>query len=147
MCFAEAGLDSNAAAAAAAVHLVTSPCRDIAVIGCCIDIHACVEADIDREAQMQLLFAELKRIEGQQHQLQTAVTQNRVLVVHPPKGFHANSVEDEYAEEKEVKPDPDRFIPSGDSAGSSCAPVAPCGVLAHMMNQKALLVQLMTSLM
>lgn len=63
---------------------------------------------------MQLLFAELKRIEGQQQQLKSAVAQNRVLVVHPPKGFHAESVEDEYAEEQEVKPDPDRFIPSGD---------------------------------
>lgn len=68
---------------------------------------------MDSEAQMQLLFAELKRIEGQQQQLKSAVAQNRVLVVHPPKGFHAESVEDEYAEEKEVKPDPDRFIPSG----------------------------------
>ena len=62
---------------------------------------------------MQLLFAELKRIEGQQQQLKSAVAQNRVLVVHPPKGFNAESVDDEYAEEKEVKPDPDRFIPSG----------------------------------
>ena len=68
---------------------------------------------MDSEAQMQLLFAELKRIEGQQQQLKSAVAQNRVLVVHPPKGFRAESVEDEYAEEKEVKPDPDRFIPSG----------------------------------
>lgn len=63
---------------------------------------------------MDLLVAELKRIQGQQEQLRAAVAQNRVLVVHPPKGFHADSVEDEYAEEKEVKPDPDRFIPSGD---------------------------------
>lgn len=69
---------------------------------------------MDSEAQMQLLFAELKRIEGQQEQLKSAVAQNRVLVVHPPRGFHADSLEDEYAEEKEVKPDPDRFIPSGE---------------------------------
>lgn len=119
MHLAEPGLDSSAAAAPMDSHLVTSPCCDIAVIGCCIDVHACAEADTDSQAQMQLLFAELKRIEGQQHQLQTAVAQNRVLVVHPPKGFHADSVEAEYAEEKEVKPDPDRFIPSGDPAGCS----------------------------
>ena len=71
------------------------------------------EGSGDAEAQMQLLFAELKRIEGQQQQLKTAVAQNRVLVVHPPKGFSGPSVEDEYAEEEEVKPDPDKFIPSG----------------------------------
>lgn len=131
-----------------AVHgPVTSACYDIAVIGCCIHywllhsyIHAFAEGDIDSEAQMQLLRAELKRIEGQQQQLQTAVAQNRVLVVHPPKGFHADSVEDEYAEEKEVKPNPDRFIPSGDSAGClkiNCSETT--GSLAHMMmNQQAL---------
>ena len=79
----------------------------------CIDVHARAEIGRDSEAQMQLLFAELKRIEGQQQQLKSAVAQNRVLVVHPPKGFHGESVDDEYAEEKEVKPDPDRFIPSG----------------------------------
>ena len=73
----------------------------------------CAEANLDTESQMQLLFAELKRIEGQQQQLKTAVAQNRVLVVHPPKGFEGESEEDEYAEEKVVKPDPDRFVPSG----------------------------------
>lgn len=75
---------------------------------CCI-----AEVGMDSESQMQLLFAELKRIEGQQHQLKTAVAQNRVLIVHPPKGFNTESMEDEYAEEKVVKPDPDKFIPSG----------------------------------
>ncbi len=64
---------------------------------------------------MQLLFAELKRIEGQQQQLKNAVAQNKVLVVHPPKGFAGPSVEDEYAEEEEAQPNPDRFIPSGQS--------------------------------
>ena len=62
---------------------------------------------------MHLLFAELKRIEGQQQQLKAAVAQNKVLVVHPPKGFNAASIEEEYAEEQVAKPDPDRFIPSG----------------------------------
>lgn len=119
-------------------HLVISPCCDIALIGCCIDTHAFAEADIDSEAQMQLLFAELKRIEGQQQQLQTAVTQNRVLVVHPPKGFHADSVEAEYAEEKEVKPDPDRFIPSGDSQVLRIKPSGTTGSLADMMNQESI---------
>ena len=92
---------------------------------------------MDSEAQMQLLFAELKRIEGQQQQLKSAVAQNRVLVVHPPKGFHAESAEDEYAEEKEVIPDPDRFIPSGVNASRSSGQTAlksqglPCMSLAH----------------
>lgn len=67
----------------------------------------------DDRAQMQLLFAELKRIEGQQQQLKTAVAQNKQLVVLPPAGFHAQEEEDEYAEEVVVKPDPDRFVPSG----------------------------------
>lgn len=80
----------------------------------CVQPHA--EAAAESEVQMQLLFAELKRIEGQQQQLKTAVAQNRVLIVHPPKGFEAQSVEDEYAEEQEVKPDPDKFIPSGEHA-------------------------------
>ena len=62
---------------------------------------------------MQLLFAELKRIEGQQQQLKTAVAQNKQLVVLPPAGFHAQQQEDEYAEEVVAKPDPDRFVPSG----------------------------------
>lgn len=62
---------------------------------------------------MQLLFAELKRIEGQQQMLKSAVAQNKMLVVLPPCGFNAESVEDEYAEEVVVKPDPDRFVPSG----------------------------------
>ena len=75
-----------------------------------------VGSDGDSEGQMQLLFAELKRIDRQQQQLKTAVAQNKVLVVHPPKGFDAASVEDEYAEEEEVKPNPDRFIPSGGCA-------------------------------
>jgi hypothetical protein len=73
------------------------------------------ESSADTEAQMQLLFAELKRIEGQQQQLKTAVAQNKVLVVHPPKGFAGPSVEDEYAEEEEAQLNPDRFIPSGQS--------------------------------
>ena len=64
---------------------------------------------------MQLLFAELKRIEGQQQQLKTAVAQNKVLVVHPPKGFAGPSVDNEYAEEEEAPRNPDRFIPSGPS--------------------------------
>ena len=71
---------------------------------------AASEAD---RAQMQLLFAELKRIEGQQQMLKSAVAQNKMLVVLPPVGFNAESVEDEYAEEVVVKPDPDRFVPSG----------------------------------
>ena len=62
---------------------------------------------------MQLLFAELKRIEGQQQMLKSAVAQNKMLVVLPPTGFNAENVEDEYAEEIVVKPDPDRFVPSG----------------------------------
>ena len=62
---------------------------------------------------MQLLFAELQRIEGQQQQLKAAVAQHKVLVVHPPKSFHGAGVQDEYAEEAEAKPDPDRFVPSG----------------------------------
>ena len=66
-------------------------------------------------AEMQLLYAELKRLEGQQHQIKRAIAQNRALVVHPPKGFSGPSVEAEYAEEVEVKPDPDRFVPSGAS--------------------------------
>ncbi|DBB00990.1 TPA: hypothetical protein ACH3X1_000896 [Trebouxia sp. C0004] len=70
---------------------------------------------------MQLLFAELKRIEGQQQQLKTAVAQNKVLVVHPPKGFAGPSVEDEYAEEEEAQPNPDRFIPSGGLTGFNVA--------------------------
>ena len=91
--------------------------------------HSCCIAEIgmDSESQMQLLFAELKRIEGQQHQLKTAVAQNRVLVVHPPKGFDTQSVEDEYAEEKVIKPDPDRFIPSGMHAGDEICH-CPCFV-------------------
>ncbi len=72
---------------------------------------------------MQLLFAELKRIEGQQQQLKAAVAQNKVLVVHPPKGFDAVSVEDEYAEEEEVAPNPDRFIPSGECVLSTIYPL------------------------
>ena len=64
------------------------------------------------QAQLQLLLAELKRIEGQQQQLKSAAAENKVLIVHPVKGFNLDE-EDEYAEEKEVKPDPDRFIPSG----------------------------------
>jgi len=64
------------------------------------------------QAQLQLLLAELKRIEGQQQQLKTAAAENKVLVVHPVKGFDLDE-EDEYAEEEEAKPNPDRFIPSG----------------------------------
>lgn len=64
-------------------------------------------------AQMQLLFAELKRIEGQQQMLKSAVAQNKMLVVMPPPGFNAEDPEDEYAEEVVAKPDPDRFVPSG----------------------------------
>ena len=70
------------------------------------------DSEADR-AQMQLLFAELKRIEGQQQMLKSAVAQNKMLVVLPPAGFNAESVEDEYAEEIVVKPEPDRFVPSG----------------------------------
>ncbi|KAL0047228.1 hypothetical protein WJX82_010183 [Trebouxia sp. C0006] len=79
------------------------------------------ESSADTEAQMQLLFAELKRIEGQQQQLKTAVAQNKVLVVHPPKGFAGPSVEDEYAEEEEAQLNPDRFIPSGGLTGFNVA--------------------------
>lgn len=64
------------------------------------------------QAQLQLLLAELKRIEGQQQQLKSAAAENRVLIVHPVKGFNLDE-EDEYAEEVVVKPDPDKFIPSG----------------------------------
>lgn len=64
------------------------------------------------QAQLQLLLAELKRIEGQQQQLKSAAAHNEVLIVHPVKGFNLDA-EDEYAEEFEVKPDPDKFIPSG----------------------------------
>ena len=70
------------------------------------------DSQADR-AQMQLLFAELKRIEGQQQMLKSAVAQNKMLVVLPPTGFNAENVEDEYAEEIVAKPDPDRFVPSG----------------------------------
>ena len=35
-----------------------------------------------------------------------------MLIVHPVEGFKADDV-DEYAEPEEVKPDPDRFVPSG----------------------------------
>ncbi|KAL0033536.1 hypothetical protein WJX79_002484 [Trebouxia sp. C0005] len=79
------------------------------------------ESDANTEAQMQLLFAELKRIEGQQQQLKTAVAQNKVLVVHPPKGFAGPSVEEEYAEEEEAQPNPDKFIPSGGLTGFNVA--------------------------
>jgi len=58
------------------------------------------------------LLAELKRIEGQQQQLKTAAAENKVLIVHPVKGFNLDE-DDEYAEEEEEKPNPDRFIPSG----------------------------------
>ena len=64
------------------------------------------------QAQLQLLLAELKRIEGQQQQLKTAAAENKVLIVHPVKGFDLDE-EDEYAEEEEAQPNPDRFIPSG----------------------------------
>ena len=64
------------------------------------------------QAQLMLLLAELKRIEGQQQQLKSAAAENKVLIVHPVKGFDLDE-EDEYAEEVEVKPDPDKFIPSG----------------------------------
>lgn len=64
------------------------------------------------QAQLQLLLAELKRIEGQQQQLKSAAAHNQVLIVHPVKGFNLDE-EDEYAEEAEVKSDPDKFIPSG----------------------------------
>lgn len=83
------------------------------------EFHACCGADGGREAeevQMELLFAELKRIEGQQQMLKTAVAQNKQLVVMPPAGFNADDMEDEYAEEVVAKPDPDRFIPSGADA-------------------------------
>lgn len=73
----------------------------------------CRDADKEaNQAQLQLLLAELKRIEGQQQQLKTAAAENKVLIVHPVKGFDLDE-EDEYAEEEEVKPNPDRFIPSG----------------------------------
>ena len=62
---------------------------------------------------MQLLYAELKRLEGQQQQIKNAISQNRVLVVMPPKGFAGPSVEEEYAEAPEIKVEPDRFVPSG----------------------------------
>ena len=71
------------------------------------------------QAQLQLLLAELKRIEGQQQQLKTAAAENKVLIVHPVKGFNLDE-EDEYAEEVEVKPDPDKFIPSGQLPCCSC---------------------------
>ncbi|KAL0033640.1 hypothetical protein WJX79_009306 [Trebouxia sp. C0005] len=72
------------------------------------------------QAQLQLLLAELKRIEGQQQQLKTAAAENKVLIVHPVKGFDLDE-EDEYAEEEEVKPNPDRFIPSGGLTGFEVA--------------------------
>lgn len=84
--------------------------------------HPYVSFAADEDAgqeQLQLLLAELKRIEGQQHQLKTAAAENKVLIVHPVKGFDLDE-EDEYAEEVEVKPDPDKFIPSGQAH----APVA-----------------------
>ncbi|KAA6417542.1 MAG: hypothetical protein FRX49_12475 [Trebouxia sp. A1-2] len=84
-------------------------------------VDAPVKSDANTEAQMQLLFAELKRIEGQQQQLKTAVAQNKVLVVHPPKGFAGPSVEEEYAEEEEAQPNPDKFIPSGGLTGFNVA--------------------------
>ena len=64
------------------------------------------------QAQLQLLLAELKRIEGQQQQLRTAAAEHKVLIVHPVKGFNLDA-KDEYAEDEEAKPDPDRFVPSG----------------------------------
>lgn len=73
---------------------------------------------------MQLLLAELKRIEGQQHQLKTAAAEHKVLIVHPVKGFDLDE-EDEYAEEVEVKPDPDKFVPSGQAPSSAPAPSFP----------------------
>ena len=77
----------------------------------------CHDADKEaNQAQLQLLLAELKRIEGQQQQLKTAAAENKVLIVHPVKGFDLDE-EDEYAEEEEVKPNPDRFIPSGQQEG------------------------------
>ncbi|KAL3162306.1 hypothetical protein ABBQ32_009993 [Trebouxia sp. C0010 RCD-2024] len=72
------------------------------------------------QEQLQLLLAELKRIEGQQHQLKTAAAENKVLIVHPVKGFDLDE-EDEYAEEVEVKPDPDKFVPSGGLTGFTVA--------------------------
>ena len=62
---------------------------------------------------MQLLLAELKRIEGQQQQLKTAAAENKVLIVHPIEGVILDEEDDDYAEVKEVKPDPDMFVPSG----------------------------------
>lgn len=72
------------------------------------------------QAQLQLLLAELKRIEGQQQQLKKAAAENQVLIVHPVEGFKADDV-DEYAEPEEVKPDPDRFVPSGGMTGFDVA--------------------------
>ena len=80
-------------------------------ITCTSDISGIAGNDAS-QAQLQLLLAELKRIEGQQQLLKTAAAENKVLIVHPVKGFDLDG-EDEYAEEVVAKPDPDRFIPSG----------------------------------
>lgn len=64
-------------------------------------------------------MAELKRIEGQQQQLKTAAVENKVLIVHPIEGVDLDEDEDEYAEVKEVKADPDLFVPSGQSFAQS----------------------------
>ena len=80
-------------------------------VTCTSDTVGIVGSDAS-QAQLQLLLAELKRIEGQQQQLKTAAAENKVLIVHPVKGFDLDE-EDEYAEEVVAKPDPDKFVPSG----------------------------------
>ena len=92
------------------VELLVSNSVSVSVNSVCLACHADT-ADAS-QAQLQLLLAELKRIEGQQQQLKKAAAENQVLIVHPVEGFKADDV-DEYAEPEEVKPDPDRFVPSG----------------------------------